>query len=49
MRKRNYTDCLNEINSKELFEGLLGYGFFSEKLPPIFSAVKFYEQSDEVN
>lgn len=49
MRKRNYTDCLNEINSKELFEGLLGYGFFSEKLPPIFSAVKFYEQSNEVN
>jgi hypothetical protein len=48
MSKSNYIDCLNEISNEELFEGLLGYGYFSEKLPPIFSSVMFYDNADEI-
>jgi len=33
---------MREISSDEIYKGLLAYGTFSEKLPPIFSAVDFY-------
>lgn len=39
---RSYFSYIDEINKKELLEGLLGYGMFSDKLPPIFSSAKFY-------
>ncbi len=38
-----YKDYINEITSEELLEGLLGYGLFAEKLPPVFSSALFYE------
>ena len=38
---KTYSDFMNEISSEELYEGLLGYGFFSEKLPPVFSSEAF--------
>lgn len=38
-----YKDYINEITSEELLEGLLGYGLFTEKLPPVFSSTLFYE------
>jgi hypothetical protein len=40
MRKA-YSDYMNEISKDELYRGLLAYGMFSDKLPPIFSAVSF--------
>lgn len=40
---KSYMDCLNEITSDELFEGLLAHGLFAEKLPPIFTSKVFYE------
>ena len=39
---KSYMDCMDEITADELYEGLLGYGMFAEKLPPIFSSVDFY-------
>lgn len=39
---KSYIECLEEISNDELLEGLLGYGMFSEKLPPVFSSVSFY-------
>lgn len=39
---KKYTDFMNEISSDELYEGLLAYGFFAEKLPPVFTAVPFF-------
>lgn len=33
---------MDEISSDELYEGLLAYGFFAEKLPPVFTAVPFF-------
>ena len=44
MSKR-YTDYLDEITADELYEGLLAYGFFAEKLPPIFTSETFYKYS----
>ena len=39
---KKYTDFMDEISSSELYEGLLAYGFFAEKLPPVFTAVPFF-------
>ncbi len=41
MKKKTYFDNLDEINSEELFDGLLGYGLFAEKIPPFLSAESF--------
>jgi len=30
-----YTEFMDEISADELYEGLLAYGFFAEKLPPV--------------
>lgn len=38
---KTYYDFMNEITADELYDGLLGFGLFSEKLPPIFTAVPF--------
>ena len=40
---KTYNDYMNEITSDMLFDGLLGYGLFSEKLPLIFTSEKFME------
>ncbi len=37
MSKR-YIEYLEEITANELYEGLLAYGLFTEKLAPVFSA-----------
>ena len=40
---KTYLDFMNSISSSELYEGLLGYGMFSEKIPPAFSSKQFYD------
>lgn len=40
---KTYCDFMDEISADELYEGLLAYGFFAEKLPPVFTAVPFFE------
>lgn len=40
-RKKSYYCCLEEINSQELFDGLLGYGLFADKIPPFLTAENF--------
>ena len=40
---KKYCDFMDEIDANELYEGLLAYGFFSDKIPPIFTSVPFYE------
>ena len=39
---KTYAQCMDEISAERLYEGLLGYGLFSEKLPPIFTSEDFY-------
>ena len=40
---KTYSDFTDEISQGDIYEGLLGYGMFSEKLPPVFSSVSFYD------
>lgn len=46
---KSYAECMDEISSNRLYEGLLAYGLFSEKLPPIFSSEKFYEYCEKIS
>lgn len=46
MSKR-YIEYMEEITSEELYEGLLAYGIFTEKLPPIFTAEGFYQYCED--
>lgn len=39
---KQYIDYMKEISKDELYEGLLGYGLFCDKLPPIFTSESFY-------
>lgn len=40
---KSYSDFMNEITATELYTGLLAYGMFSEKLPPVFSSKAFFD------
>lgn len=42
MVAKSYYQYASEISDAELFESLLAYGMFSEKLPPIFTSEDFY-------
>ena len=46
---KKYTDFMDEISFDELYEGLLAYGFFAEKLPPVFTAVPFFNYCKTVS
>lgn len=46
---KSYREYVDEISPEELLEGLLGYGLFAEKLPPVFSSVLFYEYCKQRN
>ncbi len=39
---KSYCDFMDEITADELYEGFLSYGFFAEKLPPVFTSVPFF-------
>lgn len=38
----SYADCMNEITADELYDRLIKYGLFSEKLPPVFDGELFF-------
>lgn len=38
---RNYIEFMEEISPESLYEGLLGWGLFADKLPPLFSSESF--------
>ena len=38
---KQYSEYLDEISENDLYEGLLGYGMFADKLPPVFTSVPF--------
>ena len=43
MPAKKYIDYMDEISSDELYEGLLSYGIFADKLPPIFTGENFFQ------
>ncbi len=40
---KSYVDYIDEIDKNSLYQGLLGYGMFTDKLPPCFTSKKFYD------
>lgn len=46
---KKYADFMDEISSDELYEGFLAYGFFADKLPPVFTAVPFFRYCKTVS
>jgi len=38
-----YYEFMNDITNEDLLEGLLGYGMFADKIPPIFTSLPFFE------
>lgn len=40
--EQKYYDFMNEITQADLIEGLLGYGMFADKIPPIFTSLPLY-------
>lgn len=40
---KSYSEYMNEISPSDLYEGLLGYGMFADKLPPIFTSLPFLD------
>lgn len=40
---KSYCEFMDEITADELYEGFLAYGFFAEKLPPVFSSIQFFD------
>lgn len=41
--KKTYASFMDEISADQLYEGLLGYGLFSDKLPDAFSSQAFFQ------
>ncbi|MCC5893575.1 RNA-directed DNA polymerase [Exiguobacterium sp.] len=46
---KRYSDFFDEIDDTELFDGLLGYGMFNEKLPPMFTSIPFLDFCKSTN
>ena len=40
---KTYSEYMDEISEDELYSKLLTFGYFSEKLPPIFDSSSFRE------
>lgn len=43
-----YIDFINELTKDEIYEGLLAFGLFSDKIPPFLSSESFYEYCKEL-
>ena len=41
--KTSYSEHMKGITKEKLLEGLVGYGLFSEKLPPFLTSEGFYD------
>lgn len=48
LKMKKYYQYYLDISEDALFEGLLGYGMFSDRLPPIFSSADFFEKSSKI-
>ncbi len=40
---KTYYECLNELSTEELYEGLLGYGMFADRIPNFLTSEYFFE------
>lgn len=47
MDKKKYADFMDELSPSKLYEWLLVYGLFTDRLPPVFDAVPFYNYCEK--
>lgn len=47
--EKKYCEFLDEISADDLYEGLLGYGMFADKLPPVFTSKVFLDYCEAEN
>ena len=40
---KSYIEYMKEISADELYDSLVGYGLFADKLPPCFSSKQFLD------
>ncbi len=40
---KKYADFMDEISADDLYKGLLAFGLFSNKIPPVFSSTSFFD------
>ncbi|EOD7281747.1 hypothetical protein ACLK82_001399 [Campylobacter coli] len=40
---KTYYECLKELSKEELYEGLLGYGMFADRIPNFLTSEYFFE------
>ena len=40
---KKYADYMDEISEDDLYKGLLAFGLFSNKVPPVFSSTSFFD------
>lgn len=40
--EKKYHEFMDEISADELYEGLLAYGLFADKIPPVFTSIPFF-------
>lgn len=46
---KTYCDFIDEITPDDLYKGLLGYGMFADKLPPVFTSKTFLDYCEAEN
>lgn len=49
LKEKTYSEYLDEISQDELFEGLLGYGMFAERIPNFLTSKPFYSYCKNKN
>lgn len=40
---KKYADYMDEISADDLYKGLLAFGLFSNRMPPVFSSTSFFD------
>ena len=40
---KKYADYMDEISADDIYKGLLAFGLFSNKIPPVFSSTPFFD------
>ena len=44
---KKYADFMDEISADDLYKGLLAFGLFSNKIPPVFSSTSFFDYCEK--
>jgi len=46
--EKTYNDFMSDISQDELYRGLLAFGMFADKLPPVFTSESFFDYCQQI-